>query len=86
VGQMVTLGLVLPAEVLPPAYQVVSGSTPLGWLGDALLAAVSTGDPTRVTTAWVGLNLASIVALVIGLVGLGRRRRLAVLTGLGISA
>jgi hypothetical protein len=86
VGQIVTLGLVLPAEVLPPAYQVVSGATPLGWLGDALLAAVSTGDPTRVTTAWVGLSLVSIAALVIGLVGLGRRRRSAVLTQLGISA
>ena len=84
--QIVTLGLVLPAEVLPPFYQVVSGATPLGWLADGLLAIVSAGEGSRVTTAGLGLVLVSVVALVVAIVGVGARRRRAMLDYLGLAA
>jgi len=86
VVQIVTLGLVLPSEVLPPFYQVLSGATPLGWLADGMLASVSSGDGTRVSMAIIGLALVLIVALVIALVGVGARRRRAMLDYLGLAA
>lgn len=86
VTQIVTLGLVLPSEVLPPFYQVISGATPLGWLADALLASVSGGDSARVSMAIIGLGIALAIALVIALVGVGARRRRAMLDYLGLAA
>ncbi len=73
--QIVTLGVVIPAELLPSVYQAINGLTPLGWFADALLAAVASGGAERITAGLLALSSLGAVSLALGVWGLSRRRR-----------
>ena len=84
--QIVTLGVVIPAELLPSVYQAINGLTPLGWCADALLAAVASGGAERITAGLLALSSLGTVSLALGVWGLSRRRRNTTKRLLGLAA
>ena len=84
--QIVTLGVVIPAELLPSFYQAINGLTPLGWFADALLAAVASGGAERITAGLLALSSLGTVSLALGVWGLSRRRRNTTKRLLGLAA
>ena len=84
--QIVTLGVLIPAEVLPNFYQAINGLTPLGWFADALLAAVASGGAERITAGLLALSSLGAVSLALGVWGLSRRRRNTTKRLLGLAA
>ena len=60
--QIVTLGSIIPIEILPGVYQVLAGSTPLGWTTDALIASLAGGDESRILGSLVSLAMLSAVS------------------------
>lgn len=83
--QIVTLGILVPAEILPGLYQVLNGFTPLGWFSDALLASVAGGSPDRIVAGVLSLVVSSLLALALGLALLSRRRQAVARETLGVS-
>ena len=74
VAQLATIGVVLPAEILPAVYRALSGFGPISWLADGLLAAAAGGSPGRIVASAIGLTLLTVVSLGLGRALLGRRR------------
>ncbi|MEL0149042.1 MAG: ABC transporter permease [Pontimonas sp.] len=72
--QIVTLGSIIPIEILPDIYQVLAGSTPLGWATDALIASLAGGDESRIIGAIVSLALVSVVSYILSALILRSKR------------
>lgn len=72
--QIVTLGSIIPIEILPEIYQVLAGSTPLGWATDALIASLAGGDESRIIGALVSLALVSVVSYILSALILRSKR------------
>lgn len=72
--QIVTLGSIIPIEILPDIYQVLAGSTPLGWTTDALIASLAGGDESRIIGALVSLALVSVVSYILSALILRSKR------------
>jgi len=81
--QIVTLGSLVPREILPNIYQVVSGFTPMGWFVDALQGFLAGAEASRIGGPVAGLMVATLVALVVASVALRKARLAARLAGLG---
>jgi putative membrane protein len=74
VWQIVTLGSVVPREILPEVYQAFAGLTPLAWMTDAFLASVNGGDISRVIANLLALAFLVLTALVLARITLAKRR------------
>ena len=72
--QIVTVGVVIPEELLPGLYQSLSGVTPLAWFADGLLAVVSSGDPSRIIGSLTALVVLSGIALALSVWAVATRR------------
>lgn len=83
--QIVTLGNVIPMEVLPAPYQAVAGLTPVSWSTDAFIASVYGGDIARVLVNLAALAALTVVALVLARIALASTRRKNVQAQLGVS-
>ena len=84
--QIVSLGSVVPIEILPGIYQAISGATPLGWTTDALIASLAGGDISRIIGALVSLAVLSVVAYILSALILRSKRTLATQTQVGLQA
>ena len=84
--QIVSLGSVVPIEILPGIYQAISGATPLGWTTDALIASLAGGDISRIFGALVSLVVLSVVAYILSALILRSKRTLATQTQVGLQA
>ena len=65
VVQIVTLGVVIPEELLPGLYQSVSGVTPMAWFADGLLAVVASGNESRIVGAMAALSALAAASLAV---------------------
>ena len=74
VVQIVTLGVVIPEELLPGLYQSVSGVTPMAWFADGLLAVVASGNESRIVGAMVALSALAAASLAVTAWGVKARR------------
>lgn len=72
--QIVSLGNLLPLEILPTFYQAISGLTPLGWSIEALIAAFASAVGSRVWAPIAALAVISIISVVLSALGLQSRR------------
>ena len=84
--QIVSLGSVVPIEILPGIYQAISGATPLGWTTDALIASLAGGDISRIIGALVSLAALTVVAYILSALILRSKRTLATQTQVGLQA
>ena len=84
--QIVSLGSVIPIEILPSFYQAFSGATPLGWTTDALIASLAGGDPFRVVSALISLTILTAVAYILSALILRSKRTLATRTEVRLAA
>lgn len=84
--QIVSLGSVIPIEILPSFYQAFSGATPLGWITDALIASLAGGDISRVISALVALAVLSSVAYILAALSLRSQRTQALKTEVRLAA
>lgn len=74
IAQVVTVGAVIPVEVLPAAYQALAGLTPVAWSTDALLVIISSAGTGRLVSNALLLAVSFAAALVIsGFIARGRR-------------
>jgi putative membrane protein len=65
VVQIVTLGVVIPEQLLPGLYQSISGITPMAWFADGLLAVVASGDSARVVGSIVALAALALASVAV---------------------
>lgn len=72
--QIVSLGNLVPLEILPTFYQAISGLTPLGWSIEALIAAFASAEGSRVWAPIAALAVISIICVVLAALSLQSRR------------
>jgi putative membrane protein len=84
--QVVTLGNIIPMEILPTPYQLVAGLTPVSWSTDAFIASVYGEDLSRVIVNLVALVGLLVVSLVLARIALAGTRRASVQEQLGVVA
>lgn len=72
--QIVSLGNLVPLEILPTFYQAISGLTPLGWSIEALIAAFASAEGPRVWAPIAALAVISIISVVLSALSLQSRR------------
>lgn len=72
--QIVSLGNLIPLEVLPSVYQAISGLTPLGWSIEALIAAFAGADGSRLWGPVAALVVIIGISLVLAALSLDSRR------------
>jgi putative membrane protein len=72
--QIVSLGNLVPLEILPTFYQAISGLTPLGWSIEALIAAFASAEGSRVWAPIAALAVISIISVVLSALSLQSRR------------
>lgn len=84
--QIVSLGSVIPIEILPSFYQAFSGATPLGWTTDALIASLAGGDLSRVISALVSLTILATVSFILSALILRAKRSQATRTEVRLAA
>jgi putative membrane protein len=84
--QVVTLGNVIPMEILPTPYQLVAGLTPVSWSTDAFIASVHGEDLARVMVNLLALVGLLIVSLVLARIALAGTRQARVHEQLGVTA
>ena len=87
VAQIATLGVILPAEILPRWYAAIAGWGPISWLSDGLLGAAAADVSSRMAGSLIGLILLAVFSSLIARWLFGRRRHRQVrdyyLTGVG---
>jgi putative membrane protein len=86
VWQIVTLGSIVPQEILPEAYQAFAGLTPIAWTTDAFLASVNGGDLSRVIANLLALVFLVLTTLVLARITLAKRRTQSAQEHLGVSS
>ena len=84
--QIVSLGSVVPIEILPGIYQAISGATPLGWTTDALIASLAGGDTSRIISALLSLAVLTAIAYTLSALILRSKRAPATQTQVGLQA
>jgi putative membrane protein len=72
--QIVSLGNLVPLEILPTFYQAISGLTPLGWSIEALIAAFASAEGSRVWAPIAALAVISMISVVLSALSLQSRR------------
>lgn len=72
--QIVSLGNLIPLEILPGFYQAISGLTPLGWSIEALIAVFAEAQPARLWAPVAALVVVAVLALVASALSLQSRR------------
>jgi len=72
--QIVSLGNLIPLEILPSFYQAVSGLTPLGWSIEALIAAFAGAEDSRLWAPISALVVLTAVSIVLSALSLESRR------------
>jgi putative membrane protein len=72
--QIVSLGNLLPLEILPTFYQAISGLTPLGWSIGALIAGFAGADGSRLWAPIAALAVAAIISVLLAALSLESRR------------
>ncbi|MCF8549504.1 MAG: ABC transporter permease [Pontimonas sp.] len=72
--QIVSLGNLIPLEILPSFYQAVSGLTPLGWSIEALIAAFAGAEGSRLSAPIAALVVLTAVSIVLSALSLESRR------------
>jgi hypothetical protein len=85
--QIITLGSLLPREILPSVYQLFSGLTPMAWFIDSLQAALAGAELSRILSSVGALAMSIVVSMVVAAMALRAARTRARLQqlGLGIS-
>jgi putative membrane protein len=86
VMQVVTVGAVIPSEVLPDAYQALAGLTPIAWSTDALLVIIASAEPARLMANLGLLAVGAVVGVVVARLVAGKRRVVAIRAELGVGA
>jgi putative membrane protein len=72
--QIVSLGNLMPLEILPGFYQAISGLTPLGWSIEALIAGFAGADGSRLWAPIAALAVAAIISVLLAALSLESRR------------
>lgn len=72
--QIVSLGNLIPLEILPSFYQAVSGLTPLGWSIEALIAGFASADGARLWAPVAALAVITAISIVLSALSLESRR------------
>jgi putative membrane protein len=75
--QIVSLGSIVPIEILPSFYQAISSFTPLGWTTDALISALAGAEASRIVSSMVALSVLAITSYVVSAVILHSQRHVA---------
>jgi uncharacterized phage infection (PIP) family protein YhgE len=83
--QVVTMGTLIPIEILPSIYQSFASLTPVSWSSDGILAALAGGDTPRVVTDLVLLGGSFLVSVALSFIALRSQRSAAVRRELGLS-
>jgi putative membrane protein len=74
VVQIVTLGNLIPLEILPGFYQALSGLTPLGWSIEAFIAVFATAEASRLWAPVAALVVVTALSVVLSALSLRQRR------------
>jgi uncharacterized phage infection (PIP) family protein YhgE len=72
--QIVSLGNLIPLEILPSFYQAISGLTPLGWSIEALIAGFAGAEGSRLWAPIAALTVITVISLVLSALSLESRR------------
>lgn len=72
--QIVSLGNLIPLEILPSFYQAISGLTPMGWSIEALIAAFAGAEGSRLWAPVAALAVVAGVSLVLSALSIDSRR------------
>jgi putative membrane protein len=72
--QIVSLGNLIPLEILPNFYQAISGLTPLGWSIEALIAGFAGAEGSRLWAPIAALAVITSISLVLSALSLESRR------------
>jgi putative membrane protein len=72
--QIVSLGNVIPLEILPSFYQAISGLTPLGWSIEALIAGFAGAEGSRLWAPIAALAVIAAISTVLSALSLESRR------------
>jgi putative membrane protein len=86
VVQIMTLGSLLPREILPGIYQAFTGLTPIGWFIDSLQSAIAGAGLGRVFPGVLALVFVSVISLVLSGVALRSARLRTQLAQLGFES
>ncbi len=84
--QIVSLGNLIPLEILPSFYQAVSGLTPLGWSIEALIAAFAGAEGSRVWAPIGALVVLGAVSIALSALSLESRRTAGIRSEVMLSA
>ena len=74
VVQIVSLGNLIPLEILPGFYQALSGLTPLGWSIEALIAVFADTEASRLWAPVAALVVVATLSVVLAALSLRSRR------------
>jgi putative membrane protein len=72
--QIVSLGNLIPLEILPSFYQAISGLTPLGWSIEALIAGFAGAEGARLWAPIAALAVITAISTVLSALSLQSRR------------
>jgi putative membrane protein len=72
--QIVSLGNLIPLEILPSFYQAISGLTPLGWSIEALIAGFAGAEGSRLWAPIAALAVITAISTVLSALSLQSRR------------
>jgi putative membrane protein len=72
--QIVSLGNLIPLEILPNFYQAISGLTPLGWSIEALIAGFAGSEGSRLWAPIAALAVITALSTVLSALSLQSRR------------
>jgi putative membrane protein len=72
--QIVSLGNLIPLEILPSFYQAISGLTPLGWSIEALIAGFAGAEGARLWAPIAALAVITALSTVLSALSLQSRR------------
>lgn len=84
--QIVSLGSIVPIEILPSFYQAISSFTPLGWTTDALISALAGAEASRIVSSVVALFALAVTSYAVSAVILHSQRHVATRTEVGLAS
>lgn len=84
--QIVSLGNLIPLEILPSVYQAISGLTPMGWSIEALIAAFAGAEGSRLWAPIGALVVLTAVSIVLSALSLESRRSAGIRSEVMLSA
>jgi putative membrane protein len=84
--QIASVETLVPTEIFPAPYRLLEGLTPLSWFSDALLAAVSGGEGSRILAGVLSLLAVGALATLVSVPVLKTRQRSAQMLALGLTS